>query len=308
MNTKKNTAVLLATYNGSKYIEEFLLSLENQIYKNFDLICIDDLSTDETLNIIKGFEDKLNIIYIENKIKLGAAGAFFTLLEKSEDFYDYYLFADQDDVWDKEKIYRSVIALEKMATNKPNLYAHRLELVDESLSHLSYAKIPKYISFENALVQNIFPGCTMAFNKKAKKLVAGKTPNSKYIMHDWWLYVLVSAIGNVTYDRQSLIKYRQHDSNTVGMASNFFSEYKIRLDRFFKDNKQGVFGIAHQANYFFDIYKEDISKNDLKTVKRLLENNKFFLNRLYMFFFTKLKRQTFMDNLILRIILLIGRY
>ena len=58
--------ILLSTYNGEKYIEELLESLDNQTYKNFNVIVRDDGSTDRTLEIIKKYKAEFNLQMQQN--------------------------------------------------------------------------------------------------------------------------------------------------------------------------------------------------------------------------------------------------
>jgi len=123
-------AILLATYNGSEYIREFLESLIAQTYADFKLIVRDDGSTDDTLEIIRSHSSGIKLDFIETNVRLGPAKSFFELLTQAPDDFDFYFFADQDDYWHKSKVERAV---NKLSAENENiaLYCSRLEYVDE---------------------------------------------------------------------------------------------------------------------------------------------------------------------------------
>ena len=98
---QKKVDVLMATYNGEKYVEEQIESILNQTYQNIQLIISDDCSTDNTRQILEKYEknNKIKIFY-QNQ-NLGYIKNFEFLLKQVEN--DLYMLSDQDDVWKKEK-------------------------------------------------------------------------------------------------------------------------------------------------------------------------------------------------------------
>lgn len=120
-------AVLLSTYNGSKYIKEQIDSILSQEGVNIDIYIRDDGSTDETVNII--YEYKSNNIFLTEGKNIGVGNSFMELLYSVPEIYDYYAFADQDDIWSEKKIR---IAIEVLQKNKKHLYASNQELIDKS--------------------------------------------------------------------------------------------------------------------------------------------------------------------------------
>ena len=101
-------AILLATYNGEKYIEEFLISLQGQTFQNYICYIHDDGSKDRTRRIAEEFEkrDPGHFQILEGPSQGGAKENFLWMLGQIE--AEYYMFADQDDVWLPEKIEKSV--------------------------------------------------------------------------------------------------------------------------------------------------------------------------------------------------------
>ena len=122
--------ILLATYNGEKYIKEQIDSILNQTYKNIKLIISDDFSKDRTPEILREYaeKDKRIILYIQEK-NLGVVKNIEFLLKKVES--PYYMLADQDDYWMPEKVEKT---LEKLQEENSDLAFGDLEVVDEKLN------------------------------------------------------------------------------------------------------------------------------------------------------------------------------
>ena len=138
---QKTTAILLATYNGEKFLREQLDSLLQQTYSDWTLYIHDDGSTDSTKEIIKEYEQKYeNITMLRYPSQKGAKNNFMSLLERVE--ANYYLFCDQDDVWRKDKVEKEMarmMVLEKDFPGKPVLVFSDLYVVDINLN-ITYAQ------------------------------------------------------------------------------------------------------------------------------------------------------------------------
>lgn len=220
--------ILMATYNGEKYLKEQLDSLFNQTCQNWILFVHDDNSTDNTLNIIKEYKKiySQKIKLLDEKISSGGAKKNFTyLLNNIDDSYDYIMFCDQDDIWVEDKIEVSLKKMKEVEANNPFLpvLIHTdLNVVDANLNLLSdsffkYQKInPQWSKdFELSLVQNSVTGCTMIINKQAQEIALPIGANA--IMHDWWILLRVlQKNGIVEYLKESTVLYRQHYLNEVG--------------------------------------------------------------------------------------------
>lgn len=305
--TTKKVAVLLATYNGEKYIAEFLESLLAQSFTEFELFVRDDGSTDNTLNILTDYSDRLNITLIDSSSRLGAAKSFIQLLIEVGEGFNCYMFADQDDVWNFDKIERAYTKLLNEKNDVPILYCAGLELVDSSLAHISFSLPPRIISLRNALIENIATGCTIALNEKARELVINNLPE-KLIMHDWWFYIVFSALGQVIYDAYPALKYRQHGGNVIGAATSPFQDLKRRIKRFLSSKKDGVFSIADQAAEFDRCFGPFLTADDARLVKSIIEGKKTMSGRFRLALNSGFVRQKKMDTFILRILFLLGRF
>jgi glycosyltransferase involved in cell wall biosynthesis len=270
--------LLLATYNGENYLNDFLNSLTIQTYSNWKLTIIDDCSTDKTLEIIdkwgKNIDKEINIKV--NRNRNGPCKNFLALLSTCE--LDYIMFCDQDDVWLPEKIEKTLnkmLELENIyGKNTPILVHTDLIVVDEVLNSISpsfwkYQKLdPNRKSLNYLLIQNNVTGCTIMINKALKKLI-NPLPE-KAIMHDWWCALVASAFGIIDYIKEPLILYRQHKKQNIG-ARKYSLHYFF--NKFFKDPKKAfdsVLKTIHQAEDFYNIYKDNLPVCYQKIVKEYI--------------------------------------
>ena len=230
----KKVLILMSTYNGEKYIKEQLDSIQKQSYSNFSLMIRDDGSTDATIAIIREYQKKYSNIRLIIGKNLGVWNSFFTLFKEADGQAEYYALADQDDYWLPDKILAAIQRMERESRKKmiPILYAGNKTLVDGQLqpihSEIKYSskQIP---SFGNALVENICTGCTCVMNQALLTKLCQYIPK-QVIMHDWWIYLLAVSLGNVIYDEQSYLLYRQHGENVYGTMIKKRALWKHRLE------------------------------------------------------------------------------
>ena len=114
-------------------------------------------------------------------------------------------------MWYKDKLERALTWLATVPADVPALYCGRTELVsDDGRSYGFSPLFTRPIAFRNAIIQSLGGGNTMVFNKAAKRLLE-TTGKLEVVLHDWWMYQLVSAVGGaIHYDPQPTLKYRQH--------------------------------------------------------------------------------------------------
>lgn len=212
-------AILMATYNGEKYLAAQLDSLAAQTHENWYLIVSDDGSIDGTKAILQSYQQKWGVgrIQLRTGPMHGVAQNFLTMAVDASIRADYYAFCDQDDVWLPAKLAVALHYLEGAKLEKPHLYCSRTAYVKDDLK--IYAHSPSFTfptSFRNALVQSIAGGNTMVFNQATKSLLE-RAAVLDVVLHDWWLYQLTTGAGGVVHlDQQAQILYRQHPSALVG--------------------------------------------------------------------------------------------
>lgn len=212
--------ILLATYNGEEYLREQIDSILNQTHTEFRLLISDDGSKDSTRKILEEYKNKDSRVEVFMQEKnLGVVKNFEFLLGKVE--AKYYMFSDQDDIWKENKIEKSLNKIEEGF----DLVYSDLEVVDENLNVTYnsywklkgiYNKIKKYNNFESLYLNNFVTGCTIISRKDLIKDVLPLPNTSKYVLHDYWISLIISQNGKISYVEEPLIKYRQHKNNKVG--------------------------------------------------------------------------------------------
>jgi len=229
MSTEPKVEVLMSTFNGETFVRAQLESILQQLPADGKISIRDDGSTDHTLAIIEDMDDPR--IVVSRGVNLGFGPSFMTLIEQADRDSDMIMLADQDDVWFSDKIERSWNALRNIE-DQPGLYCTAQRLVDSDLNPLNDTQPWRHPpAFENALIENIVTGCTAAFNKKSLRLLQGKIQPTDVYFHDWWLYIVISALGRVIYDPNPSLLYRQHDRNVIGHGRGWLGR-QIQMIRF----------------------------------------------------------------------------
>jgi glycosyltransferase involved in cell wall biosynthesis len=215
--------VLLATYNGAKFLPDFLASLVRQEGVKIHLRVSDDYSTDETLDILNSFKDSFDSFDLKKGPGVGPAENFFSLIKDAR--HNYIALADQDDVWEPNHLINSI----KRLSNSPDLPSLTFSSVLEFGESLSIERIwpSRYPSpdIRSILTENLGRGCTFVFNSKATKLINIYKPKNA-IMHDWWLLLLIYATGSVTWTEEPEVRYRIHQNNAIGNSSSFQTRFR----------------------------------------------------------------------------------
>ncbi|MDP2081568.1 MAG: glycosyltransferase family 2 protein [Pseudotabrizicola sp.] len=212
-------SVLLALYQGERFLQQQLDSIAAQTDVSWDLVVSDDGSVDCGPQIIRNFANAFpGRVALQTGPGQGAVANFCALLTSVET-QGYVALADQDDVWFSNKLARAVTTLATVPAQTPALYCSRVEICDAQLKPAGMSRRPKRpASFRHALVQNLVQGNTIVMNQTAKHLMQSALRTSgQIVMHDWFIYQIVSgAGGRVIYDKDPTLRYRQHDSNVVG--------------------------------------------------------------------------------------------
>ena len=299
-------AVLMSTYNGEAFLHEQIDSILTQKDVEVDLIVRDDGSRDDTLPILKYYENDGRLRLIPGKNK-GVTGSFFELLSLAGDSYEYYAFADQDDVWKPDKLSKAFEKLSITDAQTPAMYYSRLEFVSASKQTLGLSAIPTTRGFHNALVQNQATGCTVVLNRTARNLIAQHLP-SWALMHDWWCYLLVSAFGCVIYDEYPGILYRKHGNNVTPATPNFALELLARFRRFMGKGDIPE-KVSDQAKEFNRIFGERLREPQKVLLQGFIQvRSKSLPGRLRYALRMPVQRNTPLDNLIMRVLFIIGRF
>jgi hypothetical protein len=253
--------VLLATYNGEKFLDEQLDSLFAQTWKNIRILVNDDGSSDDTQKILYRYAARYpGYLWIEHNLQQkGPCGNFDALMKRST--AKYVAFCDQDDVWCETKLAHCMDVLKtiemKYGSSLPVLVYTDLKLSSSdgsihSQSHWERSRVrPEKACFRNLLAQNLVTGCTMIANRSLIDL-ALPIPVAEVIMHDYWLALIASAFGILEPIHKKTVTYRQHADNVVGAAGGL--SWTERLSRIQHDGEleKWLAAAAAQSAAFLD--------------------------------------------------------
>lgn len=230
-------SIVTPTYNGEKFIGDTIRSVLNQTYKNFELIIVDDCSTDNTRKIVKSFSDK-RIIYFRNDKNQG--GAYCRNLAISKATGDYIAFLDGDDLWHKEKLERQLkFMLEKNASFSCTDY----ELIDENGQKLGIkVTSPKFITHRMFKMVD-YAGClTVMYKRSVYPDLA--IPNTIRKRNDYALWLKLSEKANC-YALQETLSYYRKSSNSISSGK------KVKLLKYHAQVFSELYGFSFFKSWYY---------------------------------------------------------
>ncbi len=295
----KTVAVLVATYNGEKYIVEQLESIIAQKGVNVNIFVRDDGSSDSTTYILDQYKRKGLLKWYYNGHK-GIQKGFLDLCKHAPEA-DYYAFCDQDDVWDEDKLNIAVQSLSQVQNTKPQIYYCGQRITDENLNILSVHRISnKRNAHTNFLVSNI-AGCTAVFNRKLLLAVNNCSPDY-ILMHDSWVFKICISIGGVYIaDPEPHINYRQHGDNSVGLRNGVRNKFR-QAKRYLND-----FKIQKQIRSLYDCYSNQMTDDYLILSRKICNYDYSFRDWLYLLTSREFNFGSLSLNLIVRIKILLKK-
>lgn len=219
--------IVMATYNGSKFIKQQIDSIIVQSFSDWELLVHDDGSTDDTVNIIKDYVQKdSRVKLLDDGLKFHSSTAnFIHLLKNADKSADYICLCDQDDVWSEKKLEILLSEIEKTGKKNevPVCLSTDVSLIDSEgrkyiESFWQYAHVFTKSDFKTLVLENTATGCTMIFNRKTLDYVSllSDSEISNIIQHDWYIALVCAADGIYKQIEVPLVGYRQHNENEVG--------------------------------------------------------------------------------------------
>ena len=213
----------MATYNGARHLREQIDSILTQTDRDWTLFVHDDGSADGTMAILREYAAAHSqVVVLDYPPSGGARANFLGMMQRVE--AQYYLFADQDDVWlsDKVRLTREEMLLQEAAQPHSPVVVHTdLTVADEQLNVVAQsfwrytATRPEFITTFDECVLPFVTGCTMMFNAEARK--ATILPAREATMHDVWVTLCCMSKGGVVSTVPTpQVLYRQHGDNAIG--------------------------------------------------------------------------------------------
>lgn len=224
-------SIALCTYNGAKYLTEQLESLKNQTVRADEVIVCDDGSTDNTINILKKYEDILSIKLFVNEKSLGVTKNFEKAISLCSG--DIIFLCDQDDIWEKNKIEKmsNVFVNDKIGITLCNgilIDERNKQIKDYTLwGSLGIDKIDREnFTVDVLLNKNVFTGMSMAFRANLKQDIL---PISKNIFHDEWIGFICAYKSKVCFLEDKLVRRRIHEGQKIGVIyiKSIYEQYKF---------------------------------------------------------------------------------
>lgn len=303
--------VLMSTYNGERYLQEQLESIFAQKKVWADILIRDDGSTDATTDLIREAMQRYpGRIFFVQGANVGYARSFTMLLEMAEKKYPnyhYYAFSDQDDVWLPWKLHQAVLKLDEEKEKHPNTalgYCSNLTCVDAEQNVLK-SRIRKEvhgITGVSILLRPMCTGCTMVFNLKAIQLyVDYKHSYLKY--HDFLMGLICFYLGQLVYDNNSYIYYRQHGTNQIGAKLSFSQRMLNRLHHLKRKESNIIENICKD---FLCAYREILPADKLRNLVKVAYYRKG-INRWNLLFSKDTSMNSFEDSFFLKCKILFGR-
>ncbi len=297
--------VLLATFNGAKFLPEQLQSLDTQSFDDWRLIVRDDGSTDGSLDLVRDWaaRSRRDLVVVEDSdVRIGPAKSFARLLENSNS--PYFAFCDQDDVWHPRKIERLLLEMRKLESDftkaSPLLTHCDLCVVKADLSP-SGQKFWKQSAIKNVSInssdadhqarnslflQNIVTGCATLGNAELRRR-AVPFPDGVY-MHDWWLAMIAAHFGGLQGIPDALVDYRQHGSNSVGAHNwgplHIFRRFISNPVSHARRVRDVIAGLQEQAQRFVDQFGADLATSDARALREfsLLRQHNLITRKTFM--------------------------
>jgi glycosyltransferase involved in cell wall biosynthesis len=262
--------VVMASYNGSKYLSQQLDSILQQTLPPNEVVVVDDASTDESSEILRQYTLHYpQLKYYSNPVNIGVVKTFERALTLAKG--EFIAFADQDDVWLPHK-------LEVLLANIGDAWMVHSDavLVDKDLNIISDNYNKQYKSYKfnrklDYLMHNNVTGCTMLINRKLLN-VSLPFPDAG-VMHDNYLALMAFHFNQIVYVNQPLILYRQHDENVTNILHlNYgkFIEYAKSKSALCKSlSSRDDFAANKREIIFVYEYYANIYKASLPSLKLL---------------------------------------
>ena len=219
-------SVCMASYNGSKYIGVQLESILKQLGTDDELVIVDDASIDNTVEIIRNFNDLRIKLYI-NQFNIGVVPTFNRALLLTTG--ELIFLSDQDDRWYDNKIH----TVHNIFSTQPvDLIVH-----DAVVTKGGIIIIRSLFAFRNSspnyaknIISNTYTGCCMAFKREILNKIL-PIPTKSGVFHDAWIGILAKYYGyKVLFVNVPLIEYNRHDQNVSTFKRR--NVIYILMDRF----------------------------------------------------------------------------
>ena len=260
-------SVAMATYNGEMFLRKQLDSLYAQTLLPFEVVVVDDKSTDGTAAILQDYSLRYGLKYYVNEETLGVNRNFEKAISKCSG--DYIIICDQDDIWFSNKIEVSLKKLMEIGEDKPALVSSQCLHIDANDNIISKSRtiVEGAAYTDTVLLQGRSQGCTLMFNKKLKDILLDFPPQKP--LYDVYISLVAACVGIKYNLSEPLMYYRHHNNNVVAKIVPH-RNIKTRINSF-KDSLMKVDVIPDERYTSIQLVLSQYSTLIIPTVRQLLE-------------------------------------
>ncbi|MGZ3871969.1 MAG: glycosyltransferase family 2 protein [Mucilaginibacter sp.] len=285
-------SVVIATYNGEKYLDQQIQSILRQTLQPAEIIVCDDCSTDGTVAILNKYSQQGLLSYMVNNTQLGVIDNFTKAVSLAA-VDNYISLSDQDDEWMPDKLEKSAALLKKSEDERlPCMVYTDLMLVDREGNIINRSfwnemgEQEKYQhNLETLLFGQFVNGCTVVLNPPLRKMFKN-IPNNARFHHDDWIALIAFAFGKAVNIKEPLVKYRQHGNNVTIKAGtkprNRYRAIKEQLIKVFKGKDDFLSLRFELAHYFYKEYAAAMTDDVRRCFENFLklEDRSYFIKKL----------------------------
>lgn len=226
-------SIITASYNYENYIKETVQSVLSQTYNDWEMIIVDDCSTDNSIDVIKSYNDDRIKLFI-NKKNLGLKETLKRGIKEASS--DWIVFLESDDVLAPDYLAKKVEIAQKY--NDINLifndceffgdeervkaFEHALKKTRSLLQNQSYPKKMLYDFYQS---NKIFTFSSV-MAKRSHLLKVNFNPKLDYLI-DWHLWIQLSSLGKFYYLPEKLTKWRLHKNSYIN-SSTYKSPFDLQ--------------------------------------------------------------------------------
>lgn len=199
-------SIIMPSYNTGKFIRATIESVLAQTYSNWELILVDDCSTDDTDDIVKAYLSDQRIRYIKNETNSGAAVSRNRALREAKG--KWIAFLDSDDLWESTKLEKQIAFMENHDYHFS--YTNYIEIDEKSIPNGKHVTGPKRIT-KHGMYNYCWMGClTVMYDVETVGLIQIEDikKNNDYAM---WLKVCKKA--NCYLLDENLARYRKRSGS-----------------------------------------------------------------------------------------------
>lgn len=277
--SRPSLSIVLATYNGSRFLREQLDSIYFQTFQADEVLAIDDCSTDDTVDILEEYHKRHGLKYVINERNLRVNANF----EKGVCMAtgDYISLCDQDDVWFKEKneiLYNKLFELEQEEIAKGNIdengkcttpiITSGRNIVVNSKLEVIYSNEREYDTdkWYDTILYHLSQGSNMMMNRACLKYILPFVSHESGLTYDLPIGIVVALVGRKYDFHQALMSYRVHENNLT------ISESKPNKYVFLRHRHEGFvpYHTVHCLEYVIPLLDDNCSKEKVKYVKDII--------------------------------------